>query len=164
MVAAGGIADGAGLAAALVLGASGVWVGTRFLASEEAAVHPRYRELLLASTETDTVFTKLFDVGWPGRPHRVLRNKTVTAWEGAGSPPSDQRPGEGELVGTSPLRGAVVRYQSTQPSGDATGDIDAFSLFAGQSVWALDKIQPAAAIVREIATDAEFALRGCLAS
>jgi nitronate monooxygenase len=164
VVAAGGIADGAGLAAALVLGASGAWIGTRFLASQEAAIHPRFRDLLLASTETDTVFTKLFDVGWPGRQHRVLRNKTVTAWQAAGGPPSGQRPGEGELVGTSPSRGPILRYQSTTPPADATGDIDAFSLFAGQSVWALDKIQPAAAIVREIATDAESALRRYLAT
>jgi nitronate monooxygenase len=56
VVAAGGIADGRGLAAALALGAAGAWIGTRFLASEEAAIHPRYRELVLQANENDTVY------------------------------------------------------------------------------------------------------------
>src|SRR5262245_11329932 len=99
VIAAGGIADGRGLAAALVLGAAGVWIGTRFLASQEAAIHPRYRELLLGATEDDTVLLEeLFDIRWPKAPHRVLRNKTVEAWEAAGRPPSGKRPGEGDVV------------------------------------------------------------------
>ena len=55
VVAAGGIADGRGLAAMLALGAAGAWIGTRFLASQEATIHPRYRERLLSATEDDTV-------------------------------------------------------------------------------------------------------------
>jgi NAD(P)H-dependent flavin oxidoreductase YrpB (nitropropane dioxygenase family) len=78
VVAAGGIADGRGLAAVLALGAAGAWIGTRFLASLEATIHPRYRERLLSAAEDDTVFLEeLFDVGWRKAPHRVLRNKTV---------------------------------------------------------------------------------------
>src|SRR6478672_6275654 len=66
VVAAGGIADGRGLAAVLALGAAGAWIGTRFLASEEVAIHPQYRERLLHANENDTVFLEnLFDVGWP---------------------------------------------------------------------------------------------------
>src|SRR5262245_27610553 len=72
------------------------WIGTRFLASNEAAIHPRYRERLVKATENDTAFLEeLFDVGWPKAPHRVLRNKTVAAWEAAGRPPFGKRPGEG---------------------------------------------------------------------
>jgi nitronate monooxygenase len=68
----------ANFAAALALGAAGAWIGTRFLASDEAVIHPRYRELLLRASETDTVYLdNLFDVRWPNAPHRVLRNKTV---------------------------------------------------------------------------------------
>jgi len=158
VIAAGGIADGAGLAAALVLGASGAWIGTRFMASQEAAIHPHFRELLLASSETDTVYTSLFDVGWPGRPHRVLRNKTIDAWEAAGRPRSGERPGEGESVGTSQSRGPIRRYQSTTPPADAAGDIEAMSLYAGQSVGLVRETRPAADIVREIAGGAEAAL------
>ena len=158
VIAAGGIADGPGLAAVLVLGAAGAWIGTRFLVSQEAAIHSRFQEMLLASQETDTVFTELFDVGWPGRPHRVLRNETVNIWEAAGKPPSGKRPGEGELLGTSQSRGPIVRYQSTTPPADATGNIEAFSLFAGQSAGLLQDIQPAGDIVRDIANGARLAL------
>ena len=159
VIAAGGIADGEGLAAALVLGASAAWMGTRFLASHEATIHPRFRELLLAAKESDTVYTQLFDIGWPGRPHRVLRNKTVNVWEAAGKPPPGERPGEHEQVATSQLRGPIVRYQTATPPADATGDIDALSLYAGQSVGLVNKAQSAADIVREIADGAKKALR-----
>ncbi|MDB5443017.1 MAG: 2-nitropropane dioxygenase, partial [Phenylobacterium sp.] len=86
VLAAGGITDGRGLAAALALGAAGAWIGTRFLATPEAAIHPRYRARLIEARETETVHTTLFDVGWPDAPHRVLRNATVDAWEAAGRP------------------------------------------------------------------------------
>ncbi len=155
VIAAGGIADGRGLAAALSLGASGAWIGTRFLASSEAAIHPHYRERLLQATEDDTVYLDdLFGVGWPKAPHRVLRNATVAAWEAAGCPESGKRPGEGEIVATSKSRGSIVRYRSYTPAADAEGDIDALSLWAGQSVALVNKVQPAAEIVREIHTEA----------
>jgi NAD(P)H-dependent flavin oxidoreductase YrpB (nitropropane dioxygenase family) len=160
VVAAGGIADGRGLAAALALGASGVWVGTRFLASVEANIHPRYQQLLLEATENDTYYSELFDVGWPNAPHRVLRNRTVAEWEAAGRPSPGSRPSEGEVIATSPTRGEVVRYQSFTPSPDTEGDIDALSLWAGQSVGLLSEVKPAAAIVREIVDDAQALLSG----
>jgi NAD(P)H-dependent flavin oxidoreductase YrpB (nitropropane dioxygenase family) len=155
VIAAGGIADGRGLAAALALGASGAWIGTRFLASNEAAIHPRYRQLVLQATEDDTVYLdELFNVGWPKAPHRVLRNSTVAAWEAAGRPATGQRPGEGEVVATSKSAGPIVRYRSYTPGPDAEGDIDALSLWAGQSAALVRKIQPAAEIVREIESEA----------
>src|SRR5215216_5576942 len=164
VVAAGGIADGRGLAAVLALGASGAWIGTRFLASEEAAIHPRYRERLLKATENDTVFLEeLFDVRWPKAPHRVLRNRTVADWEAAGRPPSGMRPGEGEVIATSRSAGPVVRYQSYTPGADAEGDIDALALWAGQSVGLVSRRQPAGDIVREISQEAQTIL-GRLAS
>jgi NAD(P)H-dependent flavin oxidoreductase YrpB (nitropropane dioxygenase family) len=158
VVAAGGIADGRGLAAALALGASGVWIGTRFLASVEANIHPRYRQLLLEATENDTYYSELFDVGWSNAPHRVLRNRTVAEWEAAGRPSPGSRPGEGEVIATSPSRGEVVRYQSFTPSPDTEGDIDALALWAGQSVGLLSEVKPARAIVREIVDDAQALL------
>jgi len=93
VVAAGGIADGRGLAAVLALGAVGAWVGTRFLAASEAAIHPDYRRRILAAGEADTFYGTLFDRGWPDAPHRTLRNSTVEAWEQAGRPASGSRPG-----------------------------------------------------------------------
>ena len=159
VVAAGGIADGRGLAAALALGAAGAWIGTRFLASQEATIHPRYRELVLRASETDTVFVEgLFDIGWPNAPHRVLRNKTVEAWQAAGCPPSGKRPGEGEVIATSQSGGPIVRYRSYTAGADTEGDIDAMSLWAGQGVGLVSKLQSAGDIVREIADEAKVIL------
>jgi len=160
VVAAGGIADGRGLAAALALGAAGAWIGTRFLASNEAAIHPRYRERILQANEVDTIYLdNLFDIRWPNAPHRTLRNQTVQTWETTGRPPSGKRPGEGEVIGTSKSVGPIVRYQSYTPGADSEGDIDAMSLWAGQSVGLVSKTQSAADIVREIAEQADSILR-----
>lgn len=155
VVAAGGIADGRGLAAALALGAAGAWIGTRFLASEEALIHPRYRQRLLLANENDTIFLdSLFDVRWPNAPHRALTSQTVRTWEAAGRPPSGKRPGEGDVIGISRSSGPIVRYQSYTPGADAEGEIDSMSLWAGQSVGLVSKLQPAGDIVREIAEQA----------
>ena len=77
VVAAGGIADGRGIAAALVLGAAGVWLGTRFVASEESLAHHLYKQRLLIADVEDTVYSELFDIGWEHAPHRTLRNTTI---------------------------------------------------------------------------------------
>ena len=158
VLAAGGIADGRGLAAAMALGASGAWIGTRFLASSEAAIHPRYRDRLLAAKETDTVYGTLFDVGWPDAPHRTLRNKTIETWEAAGRPPPGKRPGEGAVVAKSP-DGDIVAYQPHTPGGDDSGDIDALSLWSGQGVGLVRRTQPAAEIVHEIWQEARATLK-----
>ena len=114
VIAAGGIADGRGLAAVLALGAAGAWIGTRFLAAHEAAIHPRYRDLLLAASETDTEYGTLFGCGMarcaaPNVPQQHDHGM------GAGRPHSGGRPGEGEIVGRS-ADGHVVRYQSQTPT------------------------------------------------
>ncbi len=159
VVAAGGIADGRGLAAVLALGAAGAWIGTRFLASEEASVHPHYRQRVLDGTAAETVYTTLFDVTWPAAPHRVLRNSTIAAWESAGRPPSGKRPGEGEVLATDGYGFTAVRYQSTTARSDHEGDIEAFPLWAGQGVGLVNRVQPASEIVREIAEDAQRILK-----
>jgi NAD(P)H-dependent flavin oxidoreductase YrpB (nitropropane dioxygenase family) len=160
VIAAGGIADGRGLAAALALGAVGALIGTRFLASHEAVIHPHYRDLLLQASENDTVYVEeLFDITFPEAPHRVLRSKTVDVWESAGRPPSGKRPGEGEVIAKSGANVPIVRYQCYTPAPDTEGDIDAMSLWAGQSVGLVSKLRPAADIVREIADEAKATLR-----
>jgi NAD(P)H-dependent flavin oxidoreductase YrpB (nitropropane dioxygenase family) len=159
VVAAGGLADGRGLAAVMALGAAGGWIGTRFLASHEAAIHPRYREHLLAARATDTEYGTLFDVGWPDAPHRFLRNSTVEAWEAAGRPPAGRRPGEGQVLGRD-RTGDVVRYQSGTPHASFEGEVEPLSLWAGQGVGLVRRVQPAAEIVREIVDEAEAVLTG----
>ena len=98
VVAAGGIADGRGLMAALSLGAQAVSLGTRFLCSEEALAERAYKERVVQSTAEDTVYTTLFNGGWDA-PHRVLRNKAVAEWEAAGRPAPSSVPGRGALSG-----------------------------------------------------------------
>jgi NAD(P)H-dependent flavin oxidoreductase YrpB (nitropropane dioxygenase family) len=158
VVAAGGISDGAGLAAVLALGAGGAWIGTRFLATSEARVHPHYLARLLAADEASTQHTGLFDVGWPDAPHRVLRNATIAAWEAAGRPAPGARPGEGEAAAQGP-RGAVPRYASATPSPEMTGDIEALSMWAGQGVAGVAEVKPAAVVVAEIVEEARQVLR-----
>ena len=158
VIAAGGIADGRGLVAALSLGAQAVSLGTRFLCSEEALAERAYKERVVQSTAEDTVYTTLFNGGWDA-PHRVLRNKAVTEWEAAGRPSPGQRPGEGTIVGTAP-RGdtsmALVRYAaSSYPSLGFSGEIDYTVLYAGESCHLIHDIKPAAQIVRDMVREAE---------
>lgn len=168
VVLAGGVADGRGLAAALCLGAAGVWLGTRFLASREAEVHPVYRDRLLAATGSDTQLTTAFDIGWEGT-HRVLRNATLDAWEQAGRPAGPDRPGEGDVVARQPRKSggkehAWPRYDITSPTDAMVGDIDQMALYAGQSVQLISRSQPAGEIVRELVEQAERVLVGTRAS
>ena len=160
VIAAGGIADGRGLAAVLALGAAGAWIGTRFLASEEAAIHPDYQARLLTAKETDTAYLEnLFDGGWPDAPHRTLRNSTVVGWEAAGRPRTGQRPGEGEVIGAAPARGEIRRYEVLTPTPDVRGNVEAMPLWAGQGVGMVRRREPAAQIVAGIVAEASAILR-----
>ena len=160
VVAAGGIADGRGMAAAIMLGASGVWIGTRFLASKEATIHDAYRERILNATETQTVWSHdLYDVDWPDAPHRTLSNSTSRTWREAGSPAPSNRPDEDEIIGYRPNGDAVVRYQSYTPRPGTKGNVEAMSLWAGQGVSLVRSIMSAADIVDEIYRDAKQAMQ-----
>ena len=155
VVAAGGIADGRGLAAALMLGASGVWVGTRFLASKEATIHEEYQQSILGASESQADwYGNLYDIDWPDAPHRALSNSTSEIWASHDRPPLSARPNAGEVVGHKPNGDPVVRYQCYTPSTGTSGNIEAMSLWAGQSVSLARTIMPAAAIVDEIYDDA----------
>src|SRR5262245_7821144 len=127
VVAAGGIANGRGLVAALGLGAQAALMGTRFVASEESRAASEYKQRVVRARAEDTVHTKLFDIGWPDATHRVLRNRAIDEWESAGRPPSGQRPGEGTIVGRMPLGGAmtdVPRYFVANPMIGFEGDME----------------------------------------
>jgi NAD(P)H-dependent flavin oxidoreductase YrpB (nitropropane dioxygenase family) len=156
VIAAGGIADGRGLAAALALGASAVWVGTRFLAAAEAAVHPIYLERLLAASEDDTGhYDDLYDLVWPNAPHRALKNSTSAMWNAAGRPPLGQRPQEGEVLAHRPDGVAIPRYASAVAFADLEGEIEPLPLWAGQGVALVTKVQPAAEILHEMVDQAK---------
>jgi nitronate monooxygenase len=158
VIAAGGIADGRGLAAALALGGAGAWIGTRFLATPEADAHEDWKRRIVAARETDTVYTELFDIGWPRAPHRVLRNSTFDRWEATGRPPSGQRPGEGDVPARQPNGTPLPRYSFEPPLPGASGEIEATCLYAGQSAGLVRDIVPAGALVTRIVAEAEAAL------
>ena len=151
VIAAGGISDARGVAAVFALGAQAAWVGTRFLLAEEMPIHEDYRRRLIAAAETDPQwYPNLYDVGWPDSPHRALRNSTAKAWEAAGCPPDDQRPGIGDVIAHLASGEAIVRYEGAPPMVGTTGDIEALSMWAGQGVALVTQRQSAADIVAEL--------------
>jgi len=154
VVAAGGIADGRGMAAALALGASGVWMGTRFINSPESDAHDWYRDRLLEAKETDTVHNALFDEDWQDATLRCLANSTWRNWLAAGRPPRDQRPGAGEILARRRNGEPVIRYFGNALSTDIAGDFEAMAIYAGQCVGLVHDIKPAGEIVREVAEGA----------
>jgi len=151
VIAAGGIGDARGVAAVLALGAQAAWLGTRFLLAQEMPIHEQYRRRLMDAAETDAQwFADLYQVGWPDAPHRALRNSTAQAWEAAGWPAAGSRPGEGDVIAHFASGESIVRYEPAPPMVGTTGDIEALSLWAGQSVALARQPQPAAEIVAEL--------------
>jgi NAD(P)H-dependent flavin oxidoreductase YrpB (nitropropane dioxygenase family) len=163
VLASGGIGDGAGVARALQVGAQGVSLGTRFVASDEAWVHPAYKLRIVQSTADDTVYNELYDVPWPRAPHRTLRNKTFAEWDAAGRPPTGKRPGEGTSIGKRTVFSGEVadwpRYAIGTAPPDFDGDIEYAPLWAGESCTVVNDVKPAADIVRDLVREAETALR-----
>ena len=163
VVAAGGIVDGRGMAAALALGAAGVLMGTRFLASTEINIHPEYRRRVLES-DGETVYAEdLFDVAWPRAPHRMLRNRVVSEWEAAGRPPLGARDREDAVIGVSRVgerTAEIRRFTSFTPTPAFDGDMEEVPLWAGASVGRVRDVKPVGEIVREAVAEAEATLRG----
>ena len=154
VLAAGGIGTGRAMAAALAAGADGVRVGTRFVAAEEAEAHPAYVNALIAARPQDTVYTEAFRVGWPiNAPHRLLRSclQAVEAFQ-------EEVVGEGMGYYTG-QRFPIERFDTVGVHKSYTGAIEAMSLWAGESVGGVKKIESAADIVRDLAGEAERLLR-----
>jgi NAD(P)H-dependent flavin oxidoreductase YrpB (nitropropane dioxygenase family) len=163
VVASGGIADGRGLAAALALGAQGVSLGTRFLASEEAFVRDEYKRRVVEAGAEATYYSEdLFGLWWPDVPHRVLKGRVFEEWDAAGRPRPGERPHEGEPIGIfdSPRRGPidVPRYASFMMTPWFEGDVELGPLWAGESAALVDEILPAGELVRRIAAEADEVL------
>jgi NAD(P)H-dependent flavin oxidoreductase YrpB (nitropropane dioxygenase family) len=152
VLAAGGIADGAGLAAALALGAEGVLLGTRFLATPEAPLPDSYKQAIVDSDGHDTLLTEIPDVAagrvFPGAYLRVRRNRFIEEWIGR----------EGELRRRrSEVAASINRAREV-------GDIDAGALLLGQDAGLIDQIEPAGQIVERLVREAEDQLARCAAA
>jgi nitronate monooxygenase len=151
VIAAGGFGDARGVAAAFALGAQAAWLGTRFLLAQEMPIHEEYRRRVMDAAETATRwYADLYEVGWPDAPNRSLYNSTAQAWEAAGRPAPGSRPGEGDVLAHFASGEAILRYEPAAPMIGTTGDIEAISLWAGQSVALAKQPQSAAEIVTEL--------------
>jgi len=114
-------------------------------------IHDEYRRRLIAAAETDPQwYPDLYDVGWPSAPHRALANSTARTWNAEGRPPDGKRSGEGDVIAHFASGEAIVRYEPAPPMAGTTGDIEALSMWAGQSVALARRPQPAAEIVAEL--------------
>jgi enoyl-[acyl-carrier protein] reductase II len=142
VIAAGGIVDGRGLAAALCLGAEAVWCGTRFIASHEAYGHAAYKSRVLAAQAKDTTLTK----SYTGKNLRTLRNEWTAKWEDR----------DDELTGF-PTQYAVAAERVE--TGYQDGDVNEGLMPAGQGVGLVTQLMPAAEIVHEMVRDADAILR-----
>ena len=146
VVAAGGIATGRGLAAVLAAGADAARLGTRFLATPEADVHPDYQAAVLAAGAGDTVLTETFSTMWPDAPHRVLRSCVDAALALTDDTVGTLTVGDVQLP--LPRLGPQTAMRAT------TGHIAAMPLYAGQGVGAVTRVQPAAEIVADLVAEA----------
>jgi enoyl-[acyl-carrier protein] reductase II len=148
VVAAGGIYDGRGLAAALALGADGVWVGTRFIATPEARGVTGYKDALLAAAEDETVVTRAYS----GKPMRVLRNQFT---EGFAARPDELQPFPLQIR-TSVGAGAWhLGGDESTPGIDLAKE----GFPAGQGVGGIHELVPAADLVGRFVTEADLTLR-----
>src|SRR5438552_2656132 len=146
VVAAGGIFDGRGLAAAIALGADGVWLGTRFIATPEARAVTGYKDALLRAHEDDTVISR----GFTGKTLRAIRNQWTDYIE--------QHPEE--LSRFPEQMGKAVAANALHLGGDENTPVDRDKECypSGQGVGAIDELVPAGEIVRRIVDEAEHAL------
>jgi NAD(P)H-dependent flavin oxidoreductase YrpB (nitropropane dioxygenase family) len=150
VLAAGGFAEGAGLAAALALGAAGVLLGTRFVASEECPVPPEAKAAIVESDGTDTVVTTVPDTfsgnDWPGAWARVLRTRFIEEW-----------------LGREPeLRRRREEVRARLKAARDEGDADYRIVWSGQSAALIDAVLPAGEIVQTIVAEAEDILQTSL--
>ena len=138
VLAAGGIADGRGLVAALALGASGVWMGTRFVASAEALAHSNYKNKIVEIDEEGTVITRCQS----GKPCRLIRNRFTDSWEGR----------EHEIL-PFPLQMIKVGREAAMKAR-YEGKVEEGGMAAGQISGMIRSIKPAGEIVRDIMEEA----------
>jgi nitronate monooxygenase len=150
LLAAGGIADGRGLAAALMLGADGVLVGSRFWASKEAAVHPSLQQRAVNATGDETIRTTVADLArgyaWPREfTGRLVQTRFVRDWHGR----------EEQLSNEATLARERTRYLSAMQAGDAENT----GVWAGEATALIRDVRPAAELLQTIVAEAESHLK-----
>ncbi|MCO4821809.1 MAG: nitronate monooxygenase [Flavobacteriaceae bacterium] len=153
VLASGGISCGKDMHKYLALGASGVVMGSRFVASYESGAHPIYKDHLVNSKEDDTVLTVCMNKGWDNATHRVIKNSTFKMWESDGCAKTGSRPGEFDILGKNASAVNIERYSFSAPTAEVTGHIEAMTLYAGTSVNNINETKSASNIVKDIWDD-----------
>ena len=148
VIAAGGIYDGRGLAAALALGACGVWMGTRFIASEEAHAANMYKQAIIGAGDTDTTRSRCYS----GKPMRCRTNDYINDWE---SRPGDIQPFPQQAI-HSTRTGVIGGIGGIVDEAKLNPDSSCFAM--GQSAGGVHDVKPVAGIVADIMRDAEAAI------
>lgn len=150
VLAAGGIADARGLVASLALGAEGVLLGTRFLATPEAPIHENFKQAIVKSDGHDTMLTEIHDLAsthvWPGAMARVQRNAVIERWAGQ------------EWA----LRQNRAEVASAIAKARAAGDVNNATLLFGQDAGLIDAVTPAAEIIAAMVSEADELIRNRL--
>lgn len=152
VLAAGGIAGGRLLAAAIAAGADGVRMGTRFVATKESGAHSAYKDALARAAGDATVLTEKFAAMWPDdvRTARVLAQAVARA-EHAADPVGRMTMG--------PIEMEVPRFGVAPPTATATGEVDAMAMYAGESVGGVASVEDAADVVQRVVQEASELLR-----
>jgi NAD(P)H-dependent flavin oxidoreductase YrpB (nitropropane dioxygenase family) len=143
VIAAGGIASGRQIAAAMALGAEAVWCGSVWLTTEEAETHPVVKEKFLAATSSDTIRSRSLT----GKPARMLRSAWTDEWEREDAPATLPMPLQSALVGEAQLRIA----RSSHHGG--TGAHKLANYFVGQVVGRMNQVRPARQVVLDMMTE-----------
>lgn len=143
VIAAGAIVDGRGLAAALALGAQGVWMGTRFIATPESHASQMYRDVIVGASDEDTIITRCYT----GKPLRVLKNDYIADWE--------RRPQDIKPFPMQAIHSTQTGVLGDLAGGGQTPDRDRSAFAMGQGAGGVHDIKPAGDMVREIVAEAE---------
>ena len=156
MIAAGGIADGRTAAAAYMLGADAICMGTRLVASAECLAHPEYKSAIVRAQAANTCVTRLFGPEWPDAPMRVIQNQALRDAEDGIA--------ESGPVGQTRLFGqeyVMPRNSAILPTRETTGSFEQMCMAAGASVGCISDIEPAGVLIERIAADAGRIMREC---
>lgn len=157
VLAAGAISDGRGIAAALALGADGVWVGTRMIATQEADIAPAYKQAILEARGDDAVLSTIFGRETPDfNPMRLLRNAIVREFEGRDQDVPDD-PLSQPVIGAmtlGPMELPLHRFSNLVPMSTARGDVQQMPLLAGQGLDLVKDLPPAGELIDRMMADA----------
>ncbi|XP_048424584.1 (3aS,4S,5R,7aS)-5-hydroxy-7a-methyl-1-oxo-octahydro-1H-indene-4-carboxyl-CoA dehydrogenase isoform X1 [Pyrus x bretschneideri] len=158
LIAAGGIVDARGYVAALALGAQGICLGTRFLATEESHAHPAYKRKVVEYDATE--YTDVFGrARWPDAPHRVLHTPFFNDCKYI---PADQNEAGQPVIGRAIIHDREIeirRLAGTVPNATTMGDIESMVMYAGQSVGLIKEILPAGEVVKRLVEGAQLLIK-----